>query len=451
MITSTVFTLIKYGVTSGAVSPSDIFKSETTIQCRLSGNLCSISCPQFKIALSNLDTSKEATEISCIYRKVKHTHLTLGQLYFINRTIITKQTEDRDFLYRTIVGKPLFEDSSAIIYEPLKTVGASLKELNDDFIYTPRKLIAKESNTENIGGVEETLLASIRDEVTIILKKTFEQKINQSRDALVEKLKSSRPTDYVKHVLKNLQEGVKGPQHFGMYEYITIILDYIQNSPKNKYKQYEIISFVKYMILAFIPKDMNDFPAIAMSSHQINELIIKTKDLSDDHPYKWTAKRKNQADHQKSRYRKMVYVNDFLYLWKLYIVNTTPIQELTESDIRLKFIVDMLIYRLSFEYSTERIILNKMDDVCLKRLKKVLQTMMVLVREHHMLGFSIFNISDIWLEPQISNQYMLKISVPRSVIESNACPSNKRRPSPSETFSYLLENNDIEAITLLES
>jgi len=449
LIASTVFNLVKYGISTGAVSITELLKSETITQCCLSGNLCSISCPQFSSALSKLSDTNELTSVSCIYKKVKHSFLTLGQLYFLNRTFISKQTEDRDFLYRVIVGKPLIEDSDEIIYRPVDAVGKSLDYEMDEMLASAIST-TKRISYENNSSIPENKLSSIRDEVTEILKKTFEQKINQTKDELIEKLKISKPTDHIKHILRKLTEGVSGPQYFGMHEYIQIIVDFILNSPKNKYKQYEVLAFLRYIVLAFVSKDTNDFPAIAMTQHQINELILKTKDLSDDHPYKWSSKRKNQIDNQSSRYRKMVYVNDFLYLWKLYVVHTTPIQEITEADIRVKFIIDMLIYKLSFEYSTERIILNKMEDVNFKRLKRILLTIMGIIEEYKMQAFSIYNITDIWLENQIKSQYMINIKTPKHEIEGAAKEKGKRRATPAEVYTYLSQRNNLDTIVLIE-
>jgi hypothetical protein len=374
--------------------------------------------------------------------------LTIGQIYFLNKSFISKQTEDRDFLYRIIVGKPLIEDSDEFIYQPLSDVGKSLDYSMDDLVYSEHNGHRAQYAAEST--IDKKIVDNIHNNVTDILKKAYDMSINQSKEALITKLEHSKPTEHVQHILKKLHEGITGPRYFGMQEYIQTIVDYIKNNKKNKFKQYEILAFLKYITVGFVSKDENDFPASKMTDQQINKLIIETVELSDDHPYKWTAKRKNQIKNQDSRYRKMVYINDFLYLWKLYIVNTTPIQEITEADIRTKFIIDMILYKVSFEYSTERIILNKMDDVCVKRLKKVLQSIISIIKEYNTQCFSIYNLSDIWLENQIKNQFIIRINGTKLEIGSKAKPEKKRMASPMEIYNYLATNEYIDTVSLLE-
>jgi len=411
------------------VTFSELQNNKISTACLLSGNLCSISCPRFSAAILSLSTSKIAQSVDCIYKKVRQEGLTLGQLYFLNKTFISKQTEDRDFLYRVVVGKPLIEDFDEIIYSPLDTVFAQ---------YAPEVVTRKTTVVQDSSGVPSaSLLRSLYIETLNIIKRVHEKSLEKSRDILSEAVSNSKAPEHVKHILSTLNEGITSPKYFSMHEYISIIVGFIKNDPKNKFKQYEVLVILKYLVLCFMSKDANDFPSGKINDTQIQKLILSTVSLPDNHPYKWDNKRKQLVQEQDSVYRRIVYTDDFLYLWKLYVVNT-PIKELTEQDIRIKYILDTLLQKLCFEYSTERIIIHHMPDVCIKRFKKIIQELFKLIQEpEYRKYFTVYNPTDLLLENQINNQYIITTPEPKHKIEARAKKEKFRRASPQEVYEYL--------------
>lgn len=380
--------------------------------------------------------SNKICSIECPYKKQNSSFLHIGNLYFINRTIITKQTEDRDFFYRVMVGKPLLDESDDIFYDPLSTV---FKDHEDTQIKIQEHTTFQSS--EYFKNIYMSTLA--------IIQRVNSKTINNDKESLNEVVQNTKPSEHVKHILSVLNKGIVSPQHFSMNEYLNIIIMFILDK-NDKYTQSDILTILRYLILCFIPRDENDFPALKVTNTQLKNLELKTINLPDDHPFKWSSKRIALVNKQPTLYKRYIYLNDYMYLWKIHIITDTSIQEVTDADIRVKYIVDTIFQKLSFEYSTEIIIIHKITEVSFERLKKVLREIFKIIKIKENTGyFSVYNDTDILLKPQIENQYVLQLNEPKHLIEAKAKSKKARRATAQEVFNYLNDNNLIKKVTIL--
>lgn len=359
----------------------------------------------------------------------------MGQLYFISRAAITKQTEDRDFLYRIITGKSLLEgqDTSDIIYAPMETVGGD---------YYNGGTTITEVDVVSAPGDYKTLIAAAHSAISRVEL----PKINKSKESLQKAVENSeKAPPHITNVLRQLEEGVRSANHFSMYEYIHILIDYV--NLENEYTRSEISDIVAYVLVAFVRKNNNDFPSGLLTETQMTDLINKTAKMEDGHPFKWTARRKKTACAQTNTYRKMVYCDDYLYLWKTYVQNDTAINDLTEHDIRTKYLVDSLLQKLCYDYGTKQIVFSNFNDEQLQRVRHIFNHISLTVRKYKR-EYSMVNTHDLLLPEQIENQYVLLTDKHKHEIEGAAKHEGQRRADSVQVHEYLKTNELLQETSI---
>lgn len=398
----------------------------------MTGNLCTVLC--------------DKVYSDCFYKKREFKGLTLGQIYFIIKSSQSKIIEDRDFLYRIIVGKSIIEESDdpdSMIYDPMANFDDAL---STNFIREDKQ------NKKMILSMRTATGDPIIDSVYEIIY-AKEMPVIESRQKDLKKAIDSSETipPFVRKMYRELEKGITDVSYFSFNEYMNKVKMYINN--RNDYTQDEIEKILTYLILKFIPKDKNDFPSgiVKTDSKKVGNLINKTVKFSDDHPHKWTKKRYDKMLSLSNVYQQFVIFDNFMYLWKMYCLDDIDVEDIQDSDIRLKYLLDQLVLAFSYKYITDYIIFDtKGDMLVLKRFNAIINIIKK-IYEQNIIEFSTVDFVNFMLAEQINNQYILKSIDDYQKLKVRMHTQYDRiNITSKEVLSYLLEQDLIHSVMLID-
>lgn len=231
------------------------------------------------------------------------------------------------------------------------------------------------------------------------------------------------------------------PSIFSFNDYMDIVLRYLDE--KISITQSDLTFIIGYLIDDFVPKDENDFPTGLLSLRQgwLNDLITKTKNLPDDHPFKWTIDRINKVERLMESgeyYHALIYFNDLLYAWYLHELNS---EFPSEAVIRAKYLLDNVLAHVT-EFCFSNLVVIK------KKYANKVQAVCTIIGDF--VDGHGFDRQRLLLSEQRENTFVLKVeTLPKEIVTTMHKIQKKVHLNPTKVKTFLLEHALITPFPLI--
>lgn len=348
----------------------------------------------------------------------------MGHLYLLIRLKIVRDFDERNFYAVLFTGKQLnVEDPSVFEYDPYETVGRGLK------VVKQLDTKAAEPSTQSNAAVIKILTRLFGEE---------RQKRLESLQKVVAEMK--KPPQELLRLIEDLSKPLT-PSSFSFNDYMDIVLHYLNG--KVSITRSDLTFIIGYLIDDFVPKDENDFPMglVSLRHGWLNDLITKTKDLPDGHPFKWTVERINKVEQlidSGNYYHALIYFNDLLYAWFIYELDEEFPDEYV---IRAKYLLDNVLAHVTEFYFSNLIVIKKEYS---DRVQAVCDIVCDFVLNRG------FDTKRLMLSEQRENTFVLKVkTLPKEIVTTMHRMQKKVHLNPAKVKSFLLEHALIAPFSLI--